>query len=520
MRPAFITIVPMLAAAVLVMVGGERMARRDVESRTPADRGRLLDLADSFRSEMVRLDALYMGHLDELTRRALYLDDRKVEAEASTLTGVKLIRIFPANGKDRTISPSLTQGRLPEVELEGRKRPLDRSTAVVLDAGLLDGKPSAGGFWHATSDPDLRLYCRSPEPGFLAAVLVDLAEVRERTTAHLADWLQMPLTPLREAGERVSIEPPQGPAIASIGSSTHGPSALILPTRTISGDWQIRAWDGLVVTRSHDAATLAVATVFAVALVVSGMLLFLQQKRTLKQAAERVSFVNRVSHDLGTPLTSLSLNLDLACEAMARRPEEARHRLGLVGEEIERLARLVANVLTFSRHERDTLELKPVRCVPGEVVERTLDGFRSALERRGIKIDSQIRAGEPGLLDADALTQITGNLLSNVEKYASAGGWVGIESELRAGMLVLEVSDHGPGIPEAARRRIFEPFERVVDSTNEGSSGTGLGLSISGDLARRMGGTLELLTSEQGAVFRLRVPVRPCLALSSQTDAA
>ena len=520
MRPALVTIVPMLAAAVLVMVGGERMARRDVEVRTPADRGRLLDLADSFRSEMVRLDTLYMGHLDELTRRALYLDDRKVGTEASSLTGVELIRIFPANGKDRMISPSLTQGRLPEVELEGRKRPLDRSTAVVLDAGLLDGEASARGFWRATSDPDLRLYCRRPEPGFLTAVLVNLADLRERTTTHLTDWLQTPLTPLREAGERVTIEPPQGPAIASIGSATHGPSALILPTRTISGDWQIRAWDGLAVTRSHDAATLAVATVFAVALVVSGMLLFFQQKRALKQAAERVSFVNRVSHDLGTPLTSLSLNLDLACEAMDTRPAEARRRLGLVGEEIERLARLVANVLTFSRRERDTLELKPVRCVPGEIVERTLDSFRSALERRGIKIDSQIRAREPGLLDADALSQITGNLLSNVEKYAAAGGWVGIESELRAGALILEVSDHGPGIPEAARQRIFEPFERVVDSTNEGSSGTGLGLAISGDLARRMGGTLELLTSEQGAVFRLSVPVRPSLALSSQTDAA
>lgn len=520
MRPSLVTIVPMLAAAVLVMVGGERMARRDMESRTPADRDRLFDLADSFSSELVRLDALYLGHLDALIGSCLYLDDDKLEAEAAGVTGVDLIRIFRDNGKDRTIFPSVADGRLPEIELEGRKRPLDRGTAVVLEAALLDGAHSSAGFWRATSDPDRRLYCRRPEPGVLTAVMVDLAEVRDTTSAHLTDWLQTPLTPLRQAGERVEIERPEGPAIASIGSASHGPSALILPTRTISGDWQIHAWDGMTVTRSHDAATLAVATVLALALGVSGMLLFIQQKRALKLAAERVSFVNRVSHDLGTPLTNLSLNLDLAHEVLDSRPKEARRRLGLVGEEIERLARLVANVLTFSRRERDTLELKPVRCVPGEIIGRTLESFRPALERRGIEVDSRIESSEPALLDPDALSQVTGNLISNVEKYAAEGGFLGIESELRSGMLVLEVRDHGPGIPEVARQRVFEPFERVLDSTNEGASGTGLGLAIGGDLARRMGGTLELVDAPQGAIFRLSVPAPPSLTLVSQTDAA
>ncbi|MES2659669.1 MAG: HAMP domain-containing sensor histidine kinase, partial [Verrucomicrobiota bacterium] len=484
MRPALVTIVPMLAAAVLVMVGGERMARRDVESRTPADRGRLLDLAESFRAELGRLDALYLSHLNELATRTLYGKPDESAVVAAEITGVRLIRVFRARGGDLSISPPFTFERLPEIELEKRKRPLNPATAVVLDAGLLENTLPWNGTWIATSDPHLRLHCRQPEPGILVAILVDLTKVRGRTADHLASWLETPLTPLREAGERVQIEPSEGPAIATIGPERHGPAASIIPTRTLSGDWQIRAWDGLVIRRSHDSATLAAAATLAILLAISGIVLFLQQKRALRLAAERVSFVNRVSHELGTPLTNLSLNLDLATEALSTRPADARRRLGLVAEEIERLSRLVANVLTFSRRERDTLDLKPARCIPEEIIRRTLEGFRPALERRGIEIETEISAGDHVLLDSDALSQITGNLLSNVEKYAATGKWLRLESRLEAGFLILEVRDKGPGIPAAARQRIFTPFERVLHTTNEGASGTGLGLAIGRDLAR------------------------------------
>lgn len=521
MRPALVTVAPMFAAAILVMAGGERMARRDVEKRTPADRERLLDLADSFRAELQRLDALYLSKLDDLAVHSLYIKPDEAAAEASGTTGIRLVRVFRKNGNDLTISPDLNTGGLPEIEFAKRKRPLDPTKAVVLDAALLEKPLPPNGVWIATSDPNLRLRCSQPEPAILSAILIDISKIRDRNTAHLANWLATPLTPLREAGERVEIEPPQGPAVALIGPARHGPAASILPTRTLFGDWQIRAWDGLEVSRTHDAATLAAAAAVAVILAASGILLYSQQKRALKLAAERVSFVNRVSHELGTPLTNLSLNLDLATEALSTRPIEARRRLGLVAEEIERLSRLVANVLTFSRRERDTLELKPARCIAGEIVQRTIESFRPALERRGIEIETEISANEPVLLDSDALSQITGNLLSNVEKYATAGRWTRVTCQMDSGSLILEVHDHGPGIPAKARHRIFTPFERVLDTTNEGASGTGLGLAIGRDLARRMGGTLELLDSAKGAIFRLRIPAPPALALvTSDTDAA
>lgn len=520
MRPALLTILPMFAAAVLVMIGGERMARREVEKRTPADRTRLLDLAESFRMELARLDALYLDHLGRLANTSLYAKQDEAAAAAAEIAGVRLIRVFRQKGNDLSISPSFKFERLPEIELEKRKRPFNPGNAVVLDAALLEKDLPQSGAWIAAPGPNLRISCLQPEPGVLVAILVDTTQVHECTVAYLASWLHTPLTPLREAGERVQIEPADGAAVASIGPEKHGPAASIIPTRTLFGDWQIRTWDGLVVSYTHDPATLAFASILAVALAVSGVVLFFQQKRALRLAAERVSFVNRVSHELGTPLTNLSLNLDLATEVLSARPAEARRRLGLVAEEIERLSRLVANVLTFSRRERDTLELKPARSVPGEIVSRTLESFRPALERRGIEIETDISAENPVLLDSDALSQITGNLLSNVEKYAAAGGWLRLDVRSEADALVLEVRDNGPGIPSAARQRIFTPFERVLHTTNEGASGTGLGLAIGRDLAGRMGGTLELLDSPRGAAFRLRIPAPPALSIVSDTDAA
>ncbi|RYD43957.1 MAG: HAMP domain-containing histidine kinase, partial [Verrucomicrobiaceae bacterium] len=222
----------------------------------------------------------------------------------------------------------------------------------------------------------------------------------------------------------------------------------------------------------------------------------------------------------GTPLTNLSLNLDLATDALTTRPAEARKRLALVSEEIERLSRLVANVLTFSRRERDVLELKPVRCLPDEVILRTLDAFRPALERRGILIESGLSAPGAIMLDPDALSQITGNLLSNVEKYAASGKWLSIITRIDGEILTMEVRDKGAGIPREARERIFAPFERVRHATNEGASGTGLGLAIGRDLARRMGGNLVLLEGENGSTFRLTLPVTSALSIVSTTDAA
>lgn len=237
---------------------------------------------------------------------------------------------------------------------------------------------------------------------------------------HYLDWIAHPASPLTEAKERVQISLGNNTLLQS-GESKHGPAAIIIPSRTLFGDLEIRAWDEVTTTKTRNPATLALAASLAFLLLLSGIILFLQMRRTLRLASERVSFVNRVSHELGSPLTNLALNLDLASEALASDPAQTKKRLGIITEEIEKLSRLVANVLTFSRREKKALELNPEPIDACKIATQVIESFRPAFERRDIQTELTLPTSAKVTLDPDALSQIIANLLSNVEKYAAAG---------------------------------------------------------------------------------------------------
>jgi signal transduction histidine kinase len=217
--------------------------------------------------------------------------------------------------------------------------------------------------------------------------------------------------------------------------------------------------------------------------------------------------VNRVSHELRTPLTNMLLNLDVVKDSLPEADTEPTSRLGLVREEAGRLARLIENVLTFSRREQGTLKLHAVECRPRDVVDVILAQFAPAFARRGIKV-TRSHEGEEAtcILDADALSQIAANLFSNIEKYAPNVP-ARVRTVQRDGTFSLVVSDHGPGIPAGEQQRIFQPFSRVDDRVNAGVTGTGLGLSIARDLAQSMGGKLRMESAEQSACFILEIPL-------------
>lgn len=527
MRPALFTLLPMLVAAAFVVIGGERLAQQEVEERTAADRERLLQLSQLLEEELERLDALYIEHLQ---RAALAIGPRLSEGEsavdplevARTIPTLLALTYFTPDEQSETSSllPVGSRVRLPEVVLSGGRRPLDPRNTTTLSSSLLEAQWTHHHGWVDAPSSQHRVFWYRPDTNRLVACVLDWNALHQQLNEHLSAWLPAPLTPLQEAEELFQILGPNKVALANFGDDQRGPAALLLPIRTSLGDWQIQAWDGVEVRQEHDTATLAITGTLACILTLTGLFLFIQQHRALQLAEERVSFVNRVSHELGNPLTNVALNIDLATEAAEVSPSETQRRLGIVTEEIERLARLVANVLTFSRRERRTLELQPHPCVPDEIIEKTIASFRPSLKRHQIELEWQAAADQCVRLDPDALGQIVGNLISNTEKYATEGGWLGVTSNLEDGWLTIEIADAGPGIPPSSRDRIFRPFERVHKKVNEGSSGTGLGLTIARELANRMGGSLDLLDSEQGTRFCLRVPAPENLSLVSDDQSS
>lgn len=111
--------------------------------------------------------------------------------------------------------------------------------------------------------------------------------------------------------------------------------------------------------------------------------------------------------------------------------------------------------------------------------------------------------------DPDAVGQILGNLLSNVEKYAAQGKKVEIDVSQDEAATRIAVRDYGAGIPEGHREKVFDPFYRVSDKLSDGATGTGIGLTIARELARLHGGDLVLEPAEPGIRFILKVPNAP-----------
>jgi len=234
-----------------------------------------------------------------------------------------------------------------------------------------------------------------------------------------------------------------------------------------------------------------------------------EQSREVREAAQRVSFVNQVSHELKTPLTSIRMYAELLDSHLDDADEKSARYLAVIVSESQRLSRLIGNVLTFGRKERGTLQLHRKPGVVDDVIRGVLDHFQPALEARQIEVRFVAGAGEPVSLDADALEQILGNLISNVEKYAAGGKRLELESHATGERVEIVVADRGKGLPAREHRRIFEPFYRVDGSLTEGVSGTGIGLTISRDLARLHGGDLQLDPSQEGARFRLTLRCPP-----------
>jgi len=250
--------------------------------------------------------------------------------------------------------------------------------------------------------------------------------------------------------------------------------------------------------------------VLAVAMIALAIYFYRESTREMREAAQRVSFVNQVSHELKTPLTSIRMYAEMLEADLGEHAEKPKRHLDIIVSESQRLSRLIGNVLTFSRKQRSALKLHTAPGNIDEALRAVLDNFEASLRARGIEPVFSGGASHEAEFDRDVLEQITGNLLSNVEKYASSGDRVEIASRQDGDTVTITVADNGPGIPPDERKRVFESFYRVSNKLTDGVAGTGIGLAVARDLARLHDGDLTLEPSSQGASFRLVLHVPLC----------
>lgn len=251
---------------------------------------------------------------------------------------------------------------------------------------------------------------------------------------------------------------------------------------------------------------------------IGGWVLYREYAREIRQAQQRVSFVNQVSHELKTPLTSIRMYAELLEENLLDEDEQNRHFVKVITHESQRLSRLINNVLTFAGLSKNSRQLHLSECVVDKVINDVIMTCRPSLTSKGIEILFEGHAPVSVTIDSDVLGQILHNLLGNVEKYAASGKWVEITSRYDNEKVTVTVQDYGPGIAADHAQRIFEPFVRLSSDLSEGVTGTGIGLSIARDLARLHGGDLKLVESQQGACFELFIKAKPSGGADENTN--
>ena len=272
--------------------------------------------------------------------------------------------------------------------------------------------------------------------------------------------------------------------------------------------WRLRSFSGPYNGKITPARKAALAVPFAVlVLAVAGLAVFLYRESTResREALKKVSFVNQVSHELKTPLTNIRMYAELLENRIPEDDPSAVSYLSVVVSESNRLSRLITNVLTFGKEQKGNLPFQPVEVEPDGIIARVCETFAPVLETKGIETEVDLGAPGPAMIDPDILEQIASNLITNAEKYAAAGEYVGLRTRRENDIFILRVRDRGPGIPQSARERIFRPFYRLSNKLTDGASGTGIGLYIVRNLARLHGGDARLLTADSGADFEVRL---------------
>lgn len=230
------------------------------------------------------------------------------------------------------------------------------------------------------------------------------------------------------------------------------------------------------------------------------------RRRLLALEEQRTLVLRHVSHELKTPLAALREGSSLLTEGAAGTLTPGQGKIvGIMRNNALRLQALIDGLLKLQQAGYAGERIQPVRVRLDEVIQQVLATHQLAARDKHLRFAGSLAplAVHGG---REELTTVINNLISNAIKFSPDGGTVSLTLAPREGVAILDVTDEGPGVPEADRKRIFEPFYRSASSREV--VGVGLGLAIAREFAAAHGGNLEIVDSDVGAHFRVALPKR------------
>ena len=251
----------------------------------------------------------------------------------------------------------------------------------------------------------------------------------------------------------------------------------------------------------------------------------LKQLRELDQLKSR--FLSMASHELKTPLTSISGLAQVLVRRMRRRLDQGQpdsqtwveeqhahlERLDLLNSQTARLGRLVDELLDVSRIESGKLEFRWAAVPIGELVQQVADRQQLTTTQHQIKVDLGDAASTSLTGDPDHLEQVLDNLVANAIKFSPDGGPIDVRLQEQPEILELTVHDPGIGIPKSQLEAVFGLFYQAEDPVSRRTGGMGLGLYISKEIITRHGGRIWAESEPgRGTTFYVALPKEPVAA--------
>jgi len=232
-------------------------------------------------------------------------------------------------------------------------------------------------------------------------------------------------------------------------------------------------------------------------------------------------FLSMASHELKTPLTTISGYLQMAARRAQRRtnrgyPNESEWQEDVradisqnetLNRQTKRLTRLIDELLDVSRIESGRVDYQFGPVDLGELAEEVAHRAQMTTSQHDITVTTSTHGQSSIVADRDHMEQVLSNLLGNAVKYSPDGGPIAVSISPEADCVVLAVQDQGVGVPESEREAIFQLFYRAPDSKSRHVGGMGLGLYISREIVRRHGGDIWIESApDEGSTFFVSLP--------------
>lgn len=230
--------------------------------------------------------------------------------------------------------------------------------------------------------------------------------------------------------------------------------------------------------------------------------------REARVARLQTDFVNKVSHDLRTPLTSIRMFVETLQLGRLQDPERQREALSIIAEETARLSGLINRLLDWARMESGRRTYRFERQPVEPILDAALQAFEPQRLSHPVEVRREVEPGLPEVMaDREALAGALLDLLNNAHKYTGPLKVITVGA-VRAGPTVLvTVKDNGPGISQPDQKRIFDKFYRARDPLERTIEGSGLGLAMVKHIVLAHGGRIGVASEVgHGATFTVVLP--------------